>query len=68
MKPRGQDFKGAPARFPILRDNDACPHPTKQWYDSKRLAKAALMRAPMGRAKLRPYLCACGAWHLGHRA
>lgn len=47
-----------------------CPHPEKHAHPSKRAALVA--RTKLERVRgidigLKPYLCNCGAWHLGHR-
>lgn len=52
-----------------MRDERICPHPEKQKYESKTIAKQHLSRfRRMGRGTLRPYRCRCGWWHLGHNS
>lgn len=48
----------------------SCPHPEKIGYKTKQGAVAG--RASLEKARgidlgLKPYLCPCGKWHLGHR-
>lgn len=48
---------------------DGCPTPGKRRYESKKVAKFHLRQhRKIGRENLRPYLCACGWWHLGHHS
>lgn len=48
----------------------ACPHPEKTPHRSFNAAMKARDSLEAERGidiALRPYRCACGAWHLGHR-
>ena len=46
-----------------------CPHPTKKRHASKHAALlhiASMDKAGTADLSLHPYLCRCGAWHVGH--
>ena len=56
----------------ILTNLTPCPHPTKTKFRTRneakrclRLKKPKLDKDTYGNLP-KPYLCSCGAWHLGH--
>lgn len=53
----------------LARDATACPRPDKRAFPTKREAKKTLNRMQGAERKgIQPYRCACGSFHLGHRA
>lgn len=51
------------------RRRERCPHPDKRVHKTKAEALEhiqSLYKAGRGNPDYRPYLCECGAWHVGH--